>query len=78
MATPLLKSTAAFRASDKVKAVLPIAGRAATIIKSDFCQPPVTRSRLLKPEGHPVNESSCFLASSISFMVALNKLLISL
>ena len=44
-ATPFSKSTATLRASDSTKAVLPIDGRAAMIIRSDGCQPSVSRSR---------------------------------
>ena len=36
-----------------MKAVFPIAGRAAIIIRSEGCQPPVSLSTALKPEGTP-------------------------
>ena len=43
-----------FRAIESTKAVLPIAGRAAMITKSEGCQPEVTASKALKPEGSPL------------------------
>src|SRR5690554_6798854 len=45
-ATPYPPSIAIFRAIDKTKAVLPIQGRAAIIIKSEGCQPDVSVSNL--------------------------------
>src|SRR5690606_31614865 len=45
-ATPLLDSIAMFRAIDNTKAVFPIPGRAAIMIKSDGCQPEVKASNL--------------------------------
>src|SRR5690606_39327928 len=56
-ATALLWSTAALRATDKTNAVLPIAGRAAIITKSEGCQPEVILSNAVRPEGIPVNPS---------------------
>ena len=41
----------------KAKAVLPIPGRAAQIIKSDFCHPEVTLSKLVNPDGIPLKPS---------------------
>src|ERR1043166_4989368 len=38
----------------RLKAVLPIPGRAATIIKSDGCRPAVLLSKSLNPVGTPV------------------------
>ena len=46
-------STAIFLAIDRINAVFPIAGRAAIIIRSDGCQPPVSLSTALNPEGTP-------------------------
>ena len=43
-ATGRWKSTAALRAKFKAKAVLPMLGRAARMMRSDFCQPWVMRS----------------------------------
>ena len=43
-ATGMLWSTAALRAMFRAKAVLPTDGRAARMMRSDFCQPWVTRS----------------------------------
>ena len=40
-------------------------GRAAQIIKSEFCHPEVTLSRFVNPEGIPLNPSSLFLRISI-------------
>ncbi|MNE45155.1 hypothetical protein D3C80_1394270 [compost metagenome] len=76
--------TLAFLAQVNTKAVLPIAGRAAIITKSEGCHPPVMRSRSVKPEGTPVNPSllprnsssvanDCFTISSI-FCVSLRRL----
>ena len=53
------------RAMVSVNAVLPIDGRAAMIIKSDACQPSVTLSMEVNPEGTPLNLLSFFEASSI-------------
>lgn len=59
-----------FRAIDKVKAVLPIPGRAATIIKSEGCQPEVNLSSLLKPVGIPLKPSLLEI-SSIFFLACI-------
>ncbi|MCY1534014.1 hypothetical protein D9M68_693700 [compost metagenome] len=72
--TGFLKSTAAFLAQVSTKAVLPIAGLAAIITRSDFCQPPVMRSKSVKPEGTPV-KPSVFVRNSSS--VAKDCLMIS-
>ena len=54
-----------FRAIESTKAVLPIEGRAATMIRSDNCQPSVTRSSAVKPDGTPLYVLEFFDASSI-------------
>ena len=64
-ATPFSKSTATFRASESTKAVLPIDGRAAMMIRSDGCHPSVSRSRCVNPDGTPLNPPSRLEASSI-------------
>ena len=56
-----------FLAIDSTKAVLPIPGRAARIIKSEGCQPEVTRSKAAKPDGTP-ESPSCFEMFSILSM----------
>ncbi|MNS83347.1 hypothetical protein D3C72_1171320 [compost metagenome] len=56
-----------------MNAVLPIAGRAAIITKSDFCQPDVTRSKAVKPEGTPVKPSVLSLSFSISITAFLTR-----
>jgi len=43
------------------KAVFPIPGLAATIIKSDFCHPEVILSKFKKPVAIPLKLSSLFL-----------------
>ena len=53
------------RAIESTKAVLPIDGRAATMMRSDSCQPSVTRSRAMKPDGTPLKALVFFDASSI-------------
>ena len=65
-ATGMLLFTATLRAMVNVKAVLPIPGRAATITKSEGCQPDVNLSSLSKPEGIPLIPS-LFEISSIFF-----------
>ena len=55
----------------KAKAVLPIAGRAAKITKSEFCQPEVILSKAWKPEGIPLIPASAMagaFTSDISVM----------
>ena len=66
-ATGFLNITDALRAKLKTKAVLPIPGRAATIIKSLFCHPAVTRSNSVNPLGTPVTPDSRLEAISIPF-----------
>src|SRR5690606_15558093 len=56
-ATPILEFTAIFLAMDKVRAVLPIPGRAATITRSLGCHPEVNLSNLSKPDGIPLRPS---------------------
>ena len=46
-----------FLAIDNTKAVLPIPGRAAIIIKSEGCQPDVTLSNFSKPVATPLSPS---------------------
>ena len=60
--------TDAFLATESTKAVFPIPGRAAMMIRSDFCQPAVTRSSSVNPLGTPVTPSFWLAAISISFM----------
>lgn len=57
IATGIFMSTAIFFAIDSTKAVFPMAGRAAIIIRSDFCQPDVSLSNLGKPLLRPLNPS---------------------
>ena len=47
-------SIAAFLTRLRAKAVLPMAGLAARITRSEGCQPPLMRSISLKPEATPV------------------------
>ena len=56
-ATGMLLSTAAFLARLSAKAVLPTEGRAASMIRSDFCHPRVTLSNEGNPEGTPLKPS---------------------
>ena len=53
------------RAIERTNAVLPIDGRAAMIIRSDNCQPNVTRSMAMKPDGTPLKALVFLDASSI-------------
>ena len=64
--TPIgnLKFTAIFFAIESTKAVLPIAGRAAIMIKSEFCQPDVISSSFLNPDCNPLIPSSLLAAIS--------------
>ncbi len=64
-ATPASWSTAMLRAMVSTKAVLPIDGRAATMMRSESCQPSVTRSMAVKPDGTPLKALVFFEASSI-------------
>ena len=52
-------STAMFFAMLSAKAVLPIAGRAARITRSEFCQPEVILSNSWKPLAMPLRPSPC-------------------
>ena len=70
-ATGMFCPTAILRAIERVRAVLPIPGRAAMIIRSLACQPEVSWSSLVKPEGTPLKpsvllESSCIFFSAFS------------
>ena len=56
-----------FLAIDNAKAVLPIPGLAATIIKSLGCQPDVNLSSFSNPVDIPLREPSLFPISSILF-----------
>ena len=58
-ATVLSYNIVTFWAIFKVKAVFPIAGRAATRMRSDFCKPLKIWSTSLKPVGTPVIAPSC-------------------
>ena len=51
-------STAAFSAMLQTSALLPIAGRAAMMIRLPGWKPPVISSRSLKPEGVPVSDGA--------------------
>ncbi len=61
------------RAIDNTKAVLPIEGRAATMMRSDNCQPSVTRSMAMKPEGTPLKADVFLDASSICISALASK-----
>ena len=54
-ATGCPKSMAIFRAIESTKAVFPIPGRAAIMIKSLGCQPEVMASNFVKPVSTPLN-----------------------
>ena len=76
--TLFLWSMAAFRTKLKANAVLPIAGRAAKMTKSEGCQPPFMRSISLKPEATPVMPLfSLFMRASISLRELVINVLIS-
>ena len=60
-----------------MKAVFPIPGLAATIIRSDFCQPEVIASRDLKPLATPVTPNLVSFLDSISLIVSLKIVFIS-
>ena len=60
-----------------MNAVFPIAGRAAIIIKSEFCQPPVSLSTSLKPEGTPERPSLSFNDLILSIASLTNELAVS-
>ena len=56
IATGTFAFTAAFLAIFRAKEVFPILGRAAMIIRSDFCKPDVRLSRRVKPVATPVSK----------------------
>ena len=58
MATGILWSTAILAIMEMTKAVLPIAGRAAMMTRSEFCHPLVILSSLLNPVVRPERPSS--------------------
>ena len=68
----MLCKTEIFRAIDNEKAVFPIPGRAAIIIKSLGCHPEVNLSTLTKPEGIP-DKPSLLAISSIFFFASITK-----
>ena len=72
-ATGILFSTEIFLAIERVKAVLPIPGLAAIIIKSLSCHPDVSLSISWKPDGIPLSPSF-FDISSIFALARLTKL----
>ena len=57
--------SAIFRAMVSTKAVFPIEGRAAMMMRSPFCQPWVISSRLSNPVGRPLSPCSSSLAFSM-------------
>ena len=65
IATGMLRSTAMFFAIESTKAVLPMAGRAAMMMRSGVCQPEVILSRAWNPEGIPDIEPSFLEAFSM-------------
>ena len=67
---------AIFLAILRANAVLPIPGRAATMIKSDFCHPDVTLSNFVNPDGTPLKPSSFCLKTSILSRAPLMRVLI--
>ena len=56
----MLWSTVMFLAIESRNAVFPIAGRAAMMIKSELCHPPVSLSTSLNPDGIPESPSLSF------------------
>ena len=69
-ATARLCSTAMLRAMLSTKAVLPMPGRAATMIMSLFCQPAVILSRRVNPVGTPLTPPVRFFAFSMLAMAS--------
>ncbi len=63
-ATRLAWSTAALRAMFSAKAVFPMLGRAAMMISSPGCSPPVISSRSPKPVGRPESAPARFMMPS--------------
>jgi len=74
MPTPTLFLMAAWRAISRAREVLPTLGRAASIIKSDFCNPASRESRSLKPVLNPLNLPPCLCNSSILSKASANRL----
>ena len=72
-ATGIFWFTAIFLAIESVNAVLPIPGRAATMIKSLSCHPDVNLSSFVNPEGMPLKPSLLEI-SSIFFFAWITKL----
>ncbi len=71
IATGVFTFTAMFFAIDRTNAVLPIAGRAAMIIRSEFCQPDVSLSSSWNCVSNPESPVSRFAAASICSMACL-------
>ena len=71
-ATGIFAFTAKFLAMESVRAVLPIPGRAAMMIRSLGCQPEVRRSTLSNPEGIPLRPSWLEI-SSIFFLACITR-----
>ncbi len=61
----MLKSTAMFLAIESTNAVLPMAGRAAMMIRSEFCHPEVMASNSEYPVARPDRPLSRFAAACI-------------
>ena len=61
---------AALRATHRANAVLPMDGRAARMIRSDFCMPLVILSRSIKPVGTPMISPFLSASSLISAMLS--------
>ncbi|MNY03848.1 hypothetical protein D3C86_1364900 [compost metagenome] len=60
-----------------MKAVFPIAGLAAMMIRSEFCQPPVSLSKAVNPDGTPDNPSLSFNDLIFSIASFTNELAVS-
>ena len=54
MPVPTLLRWAALLAMFNASEVLPTPGRAARMIRSDFCKPPVSASKRVNPVGTPI------------------------
>ncbi len=65
MAVGILRLTAMFLAMERTKAVFPIAGRAAMMMRSEFCHPEVSLSSSRNPVSSPDSPDSRFAAASI-------------
>jgi len=70
-ATGVLKFIAMFFAIESTNAVFPMAGRAAIIIKSDFCQPAVILSMPVNPLLSPLKPFLFSIASLICLKASL-------